>query len=115
MCIQYVGVVLGYGGGVGYVYKNFFWFYVGYLNRIVVINNYSVVIVVCLLVKCVYFDIVYGLNEKNFFVVFNDVDFCLKVKSLGVQNVYCVEVEFFYYELVSRGLDILFEKVVCFN
>lgn len=56
----------------------------GYLNRIVVINNYSVVIVVCLLVKCVYFDVVYGLNEKNFFVVFNDVDFCLKVKSLGV-------------------------------
>lgn len=48
-------------------------------------------------------------------VVFNDVDFCLRVKEIGVWNVYCVEVELYYYELVSRGLDYVFEKVVRFN
>jgi GT2 family glycosyltransferase len=113
--IQHAGVVLGYGGGAGHAHKNFPRFHAGYLNRIVATNNYSAVTAACLLVKRAHFDTVHGLNEKNLSVAFNDVDFCLKVKSLGVQNVYCAEAELFHHESVSRGLDISPEKAARFN
>ena len=113
--IQHAGVVLGYGGGAGHAHKNFPRSHAGYLNRIVATNNYSAVTAACLLVKRAHFDAVHGLNEKNLSVAFNDVDFCLKVKSLGVQNVYCAEAELFHHESVSRGLDISPEKAARFN
>ncbi len=113
--IQHAGVVLGYGGGAGHAHKNFPRSHVGYLNRIVATNNYSAVTAACLLVKRAHFDAVHGLNEKNLSVAFNDEDFCLKVKSLGVQNVYCAEAELFHHESVSRGLDISPEKAARFN
>lgn len=106
---------MGYGGGVGYVYKYFFWYYLGYLNCLIVSNNFFVVIVVCLFVKWIYYEVVKGLNEKDLIVVFNDVDFCLKVLEFGVRNFYCVEVELYYYELVFWGFDVSKEKMVCFN
>ena len=67
------------------------------------------------MVKRTHFDAVSGLNEKDLSVAFNDVDFCLKVKGLGVNNVYCAEAELFHHESVSRGLDISPEKAARFN
>ena len=113
--IQHAGVVLGYGGGAGHAHKNFPRFHKGYLNRIAATNNYSAVTAACLLVKRTHFNEVNGLNEKALSVAFNDVDFCLKVKGLGVNNVYCAEAEFFHHESVSRGLDISPEKAARFN
>jgi GT2 family glycosyltransferase len=113
--IQHAGVVLGYGGGAGHAHKNFPRFHTGYLKRIVATNNYSAVTAACLLVKRTHFDAVNGLNEKDLSVAFNDVDFCLKVKGLGVSNVYCAEAELFHHESVSRGLDISPEKAARFN
>lgn len=113
--IQHAGVVLGYGGGAGHAHKNFPRFHSGYLKRIVATNNYSAVTAACLLVKRTHFDAVNGLNEKDLSVAFNDVDFCLKVKGLGVNNVYCAEAELFHHESVSRGLDISPEKAARFN
>ncbi|GFD86049.1 hypothetical protein KUL150_21080 [Alteromonas sp. KUL150] len=113
--IQHAGVVLGYGGGAGHAHKNFPRFHKGYLNRIVATNNYSAVTAACLLVKRTHFNEVNGLNEKALSVAFNDVDFCLKVKGLGVNNVYCAEAELFHHESVSRGLDISPEKAARFS
>ena len=113
--IQHAGVVLGYGGGAGHAHKNFPRFHTGYLKRIVATNNYSAVTAACLLVKRTHFNAVNGLNEKDLSVAFNDVDFCLKVKGLGVNNVYCAEAELFHHESVSRGLDISPEKAARFN
>ncbi|WP_370244174.1 glycosyltransferase family 2 protein [Alteromonas abrolhosensis] len=113
--IQHAGVVLGYGGGAGHAHKNFPRYHTGYLNRIIATNNYSAVTAACLLVKRSHFDAVNGLNANDLTVAFNDVDFCLKVKSLGVQNVYCAEAELFHHESVSRGLDISPEKAARFN
>jgi len=113
--IQHAGVVLGYGGGAGHAHKNFPRYHSGYLNRIIATNNYSAVTAACLLVKRTHFDAVEGLNEQDLSVAFNDVDFCLRVKELGVNNVYCAEAELFHHESVSRGLDISPEKAARFN
>lgn len=113
--IQHAGVVLGYGGGAGHAHKNFPRYYNGHLNRINATGNFSAVTAACLLVKRVVFETVGGLNEKDLAVAFNDVDFCLKVRELGLQNVYCAEAELFHHESVSRGLDISPEKAARFN
>lgn len=113
--IQHAGVVLGYGGGAGHAHKNFPRSHSGYLNRINATSNYSAVTAACLIVKRSIFERVGGLNEKDLAVAFNDVDFCLKVRELGLQNVYCAEAELFHHESVSRGLDASPEKAARFN
>lgn len=108
--IQHAGVVMGYGGGAGHAHKYFPRYHPGYLNRLIASHNYSAVTAACLLVKRSHFDAVGGLNEKDLTVAFNDVDFCLKVRELGVRNLYCAEAELFHHESVSRGLDSTKEK-----
>ncbi|WP_421713506.1 glycosyltransferase [Alteromonas abrolhosensis] len=113
--IQHAGVVLGYGGGAGHAHKNFPRHYLGYLKSIAATNNFSAVTAACLLVKREHFEAVAGLNESDLSVAFNDVDFCLRVKELGVNNIYCAEAELYHHESVSRGLDISPEKAARFN
>ncbi|WP_231519140.1 glycosyltransferase family 2 protein [Alteromonas stellipolaris] len=113
--IQHAGVVLGYGGGAGHAHKYFPRYHPGYLKRLAATQNYSAVTAACLLVKRSHFGAVGGLDEENLAVAFNDVDFCLRVRELGVRNLYCAEAELYHHESVSRGLDISPEKAARFN
>jgi GT2 family glycosyltransferase len=113
--IQHAGVVLGYGGGAGHAHKYFPRYHPGYLKRLAATQNYSAVTAACLLVKRSHFGAVSGLDEENLAVAFNDVDFCLRVRELGVRNLYCAEAELYHHESVSRGLDISPEKAARFN
>ncbi|TPV55144.1 glycosyltransferase [Aestuariibacter sp. GS-14] len=113
--VQHAGVVMGYGGGAGHAHKYFPRYHPGYLNRLIATNNFSAVTAACLLVKRTHYEDVNGLNEKDLTVAFNDVDFCLKVRELGVRNLYCAEAELYHHESVSRGLDVSKEKMARFN
>ena len=113
--VQHAGVVMGYGGGAGHAHKYFPRYHPGYLNRLIATNNFSAVTAACLLVKRTHYEAVNGLNEKDLTVAFNDVDFCLKVRELGVRNLYCAEAELYHHESVSRGLDVSKEKMARFN
>ncbi|MEP2651600.1 MAG: glycosyltransferase, partial [Paraglaciecola sp.] len=108
--IQHAGVVMGYGGGAGHAHKYFPREHSGYLNRLAATNCFSAVTAACLLVKKSDYLAVNGLDEINLEVAFNDVDFCLKVLSLGRRNLYCAEAVLFHYESVSRGFDDTVEK-----
>lgn len=55
----------------------------GYLNRLQVEQNYSAVTAACMLVAKELFIQVSGMDEQDTPVLFNDVDFCLKVRELG--------------------------------
>ncbi len=113
--IQHAGVVLGYGGGAGHAHKYFPRYHPGYMKRLVATQNYSAVTAACLLVKKSLFIEVGGLNDKDLTVAFNDVDFCLRVKELGLRNVFCAEAELYHHESVSRGLDHAPKKAARFN
>ena len=113
--IQHAGVVLGYGGGAGHAHKYFPRYHPGYMKRLIATQNYSAVTAACLLVRKSLFVEVGGLNEKDLTVAFNDVDFCLRVKELGVRNIYCAEAELYHHESVSRGLDHAPAKAARFN
>ncbi|MFT2091634.1 glycosyltransferase family 2 protein [Paraglaciecola sp. 2405UD69-4] len=112
--VQHAGVVLGYGGGAGHAHKYFPRYHPGYLNRLAATGNFSAVTAACLLVKKDDFDTVGGLDEI-LQVAFNDVDFCLKVLSLGKRNIYCAEAELFHHESISRGFDDTPEKQARFS
>ena len=53
-----------------------------------------------------------GLDEKELSVGFNDIDFCIKVKSAGYRNVITPFAELFHYESSSRGRDDTPEKTL---
>ncbi len=108
--VQHAGVVMGYGGGAGHAHKYFPADHHGYMGRLIASHNYSAVTAACLLVTKSDFEAVGGLNEQHLSIAFNDVDFCLKVLSLGRRNLYCAEALLYHHESVSRGLENTVEK-----
>jgi glycosyltransferase involved in cell wall biosynthesis len=100
--IQHAGVVIGLGGIAGHTFVGMHKDEAGYFNYIQSINNYSALTAACLMVKVSDYDKVGGFNEE-FEVEYNDVDFCLKLKELGLNNVYLPHVELYHYESLTRG------------
>ena len=60
----------------------------GYMNRLWVEQNYAAVTAACLLVSKQTYQAVGGFDEDELAVLFNDVDFCLKVKETGKAVLY---------------------------
>lgn len=56
------------------------------------------------------FDAVGGFSE-DLAVAFNDIDYCMKVRSLGKLVVYAPYALLYHYESKSRGLEDTPEKV----
>ena len=69
---------------------------------VITINNYSSITGACLMVSKKVFNTVGGFDEA-IPVDYNDLDFCLKVKELGLNNIYLPHVTLFHYESVSRS------------
>jgi GT2 family glycosyltransferase len=51
------------------------------------------------------FESVKGFDEDFLKVAFNDVDFCLKVRSIGKSIIYTPKITCYHYESISRGYD----------
>lgn len=104
--VQHAGIVLGLGahrtaGHTHYMIdkSNF-----GYMGRLCYAQNASAVTGACLLVKKSLYEQVGGLSEE-FAVALNDVDFCLKLRKLGLLNIFTPFAELYHYESASRGSD----------
>ena len=100
--IQHAGVVMGLGGAAGHVLVGEDRDGPGYFNYVNMQNNYSAVTAACIMIRRSVWDEVNGFDE-NFTVEYNDVDFCLKVRELGLNNIYLPHVELYHYESISRG------------
>lgn len=92
MRVQHAGIVLGMPGGLysvaGHAFVNQPMEEAGYMNRIQTMQNYSAVTAACVLVEKQIYELVGGMDETEFQVCFNDVDFCLKVQAQGLRNIY---------------------------
>ena len=51
-----------------------------------------------------------GLDE-TFAVAFNDIDLCLRVRSLGYRNLWTPYAELYHHESASRGLENTAKKI----
>lgn len=81
--IQHAGVILGMDQVASHAFMGLSLQDAGYMNRLQVEQNYSAVTGACLLIRKSTYKAVGGLNEENTPVLFNDIDLCLKVASVG--------------------------------
>jgi GT2 family glycosyltransferase len=107
--IQHAGVIVGLGGVAGHSHKYFPSDAPGYFYTLQTVNNFSAVTAACLMVRRAAFDEVGGFDEA-LAIAFNDVDFCLRLRSAGYRNVYLPHVVLYHHESKSRGLENTEEK-----
>ena len=108
--IQHAGVLMGINGSAGHSHKSYPRTAVGDLYRLVTTQNYMAVTGACLMTKARLYHAAGGLDEEQFAVAYNDVDYCLKLWGQGLHNVYTPRAEAYHYESKSRGLDTLSEN-----
>ena len=113
--IQHAGVVLGPATCATHPFRGADGSSDGYMGALKLTRNYSALTAACLMVrKATYLD-VGGLDEENFKVAFNDVDFCLRVREAGYRNLYTPHAVLHHAESASRGSDQTPERAARFQ
>jgi O-antigen biosynthesis protein len=107
--IQHAGVIVGFDGVAGHVYRGHGAKFTGQSGRAFLTQNLSAVTGACLLVRKHVYDEVGGLDE-SLKVAFNDIDFCLRIREAGYRNVWTPFAELYHHESLSRGYEDTPEK-----
>ena len=100
--VQHGGVILGISGAAGHAHKHAPARAPGYCGRAQLVQNVSAVTGACLLIRTETYQKVGGLDE-TFAVAYNDVDFCLRVRELGLRNLWTPFATLIHRESKSRG------------
>jgi GT2 family glycosyltransferase len=103
--LQHGGIVLGAGGVAGHLEKGVKGTKAGMFGHLMVPRGVSAVTAACLMVRNEVFDQVGGFDEVDFPVTFSDIDFCLRVRALGLENVWTPYATLTHHEGMSRGRD----------
>ncbi|HEV2841311.1 MAG TPA: glycosyltransferase [Chthoniobacterales bacterium] len=101
--LQHGGVILGLGGVAGHPFARVPRGHAGYFNRTYLQQNCSAVTGACMLVRREVFEEAGGFDEINLGISFNDVDFCLRLRAAGLQNVWTPYANLVHHESASRG------------
>lgn len=101
--LQHGGVILGLGGVAGHAFPRVPHGHPGYFNRAWLQQNCSAVTGACMLVRAKVFEEAGGFDETNLAISFNDVDFCLRLKAMGLRNVWTPYANLIHHESASRG------------
>jgi GT2 family glycosyltransferase len=102
--LQHGGIIIGLGGVAGHGHKGIAKSDNGYLSRATLKQSFSAVTAACLVIQKQIYQDVNGLDER-LPIAFNDVDFCLRVKNAGFQNVWAPQAELYHHESVTRGYE----------
>ncbi len=111
--LQHAGIVVGIGGIAGNIFaaeeadRTYF-------NYAMFERDYSAATAAVLISSRKDYDMVGGFSE-DLAVAFNDVDFCLKLRSKGLRVAYSPYAVFHHYESKSRGTDEAPEKMSRFH
>lgn len=108
--IQHSGIGIGILGLAANLFINTPKNVHAYFGREVLTRNVSAVTGACLFSRREIYEEVGYMDEENFAVAFNDVDFCLKLRKKGYIIVYNPYVEFIHYESKTRGYENTIEK-----
>jgi GT2 family glycosyltransferase len=111
--IQHAGVMVRHASP-GHLFRGFGGDEGGYANVIRVADNYIAVTGACLMTERDLFMQVGGLSTV-FPINFNDVDYCLKVRSLGMRVVYDPDCVLHHYESASRSTTVSDEELETFQ
>jgi GT2 family glycosyltransferase len=102
--IQHGGVILGLGpsGIAGHFHHGLDGQKSGYLKRAIATQEISAVTAACMVIKRDYYELVGGFDEENLPVDFNDVDFCLKLRRIGLRNIWTPYAVLYHHEHGTR-------------
>jgi glycosyltransferase involved in cell wall biosynthesis/GT2 family glycosyltransferase len=101
--LQHGGVIVGLGGVASHAFPRVPRGHAGYFNRTYLQQNCSAVTGACLVVRREVFERTGGFDEANFAISFNDIDFCLRLRVAGLQNVWTPYANLVHDESASRG------------
>jgi O-antigen biosynthesis protein len=102
--VQHAGVILGVTGIAGHSHRHFPVSDSGYNHLIRSTSNYAAVTAACMMCRREVFQQVGGF-ETQLAVAYNDVDFCLKLRQRGYQNIFLPHVSLYHYESQSRNQE----------
>lgn len=104
--IQHAGLFIGIGGSAGVNHKGHKRGDGGDMFRLCTTQNISAVTGAALMVKTSLYQAEHGLDDINFAVAFNDVDFCLRLRERRLWNVFTPFAEAYHFESKSREYDL---------
>ena len=107
--IQHAGIILGLGDIAGHIFHGAPHDAVGYMSRLQIVQNMSIVTAACMMIKKQVFDEM-GKFEPEFPNSYNDVDLCLKIQKAGLLIVWTPYAEAYHFESRSRGYDVYSKK-----
>ncbi|MER9920181.1 MULTISPECIES: glycosyltransferase [unclassified Mesorhizobium] len=108
--LQHGGIIMGLGGLAAHAHQGFDRWSPGYVGRAALNQNFAAVTGACLVVTKANYESVGGLNETNLAVAYNDVDFCLRLREIGLRNIWLPGAELFHHESATRGYEDTAEK-----
>jgi glycosyltransferase involved in cell wall biosynthesis len=103
--VQHAGVLLGVQGNASHYHKHAPPGSNGYFGRLASVHEVGGNTAACLLVRKEHYVAVGGLDEENLPVSFNDVDFCLRLRSAGLRNLWTPHAQLYHHESKSRGRE----------
>ena len=103
--IQHAGIIVGLAGFAGNMLVNLPYGKHAYFGREAATRNVSAVTGACLFSRREVYEQVNYMDEINFKVALNDVDFCLKIIEKGYRIVYNPYIELIHFESKSRGYE----------
>ena len=102
---QHVGILFENGGYPGHIYHGFSPGFRGYSNNVLVAQNYLAVTAACLMTTREAFDEVGGFSTL-FPNNYNDMDFCLKLRTTGRRVAYDPDTILYHFESSSRDSEV---------
>jgi O-antigen biosynthesis protein len=103
--IQHAGVVLGFGGIAGHLYRRMPADYPGYCRRLTTPHEIAAVTAACIAVARNKFEAVGGFDADNLPIDLNDIDLCLRISEHGWTNVWTPDAVLVHLQSASRGID----------
>ncbi|MCO8163421.1 TIGR00180 family glycosyltransferase [Pseudomonas sp. 21LCFQ010] len=105
--VTQAGLILGFNGGVGSAFIGEPKDSRGYMQRLVIEQNYSAVSMACMMIDKALFNAVGGLDENEFAQAFADVDLCLKIGQVGGMTVWTPQVQVIHPGTVVQSASAL--------
>jgi O-antigen biosynthesis protein len=103
--LQHAGVVLGFGGIAGHLYRRMPADHRGYCNRLTVAHEVGAVTAACIAIERYKFEAVGGFDAENLPVDLNDMDLCLKISERGWTSLWTPESVLIHLQSATRGID----------
>jgi GT2 family glycosyltransferase len=103
--LQHAGVAVGLSGLAGHWYNHRPADFPGPMGRLAVRSTMSAVTGACMLISRACLNAVGPFDEENFAVAYNDVDFCLRARAVGLRTIYTPFATLIHHESATRGQD----------